>query len=212
MNAPDASTDRLQRLLAKTTAAALAVSGVEGEQMFVQLAQRLAQALETDAAMIAVYTDPALRHASTRAAVLAGRTLAPFEYDIEHSPCRGLAGRNSRFAGCGVNAEFAPSTIFSAKGFDSYAGRALVDSQGRTLGLVVAMDRRPMADEAVTDAVLQIFAMRAAAELEREQAERALRDSEASYRAIFEASEDAIFIHDWDSGAILDVSPKAVEL
>ena len=32
---------------------------------------------------------------------------------------------------------------------------------------------------------------------------------EASYRAIFEASEDAIFIHDFDTGAILDVNPKA---
>jgi PAS domain S-box-containing protein len=39
--------------------------------------------------------------------------------------------------------------------------------------------------------------------------EEALRVSESSYRAIFEASEDAIFIHDWDTGAIVDVNPKA---
>jgi PAS domain S-box-containing protein len=212
MNAPDATIDRLQRLLAKTTDAALAVSSVEGERLFEQLAQRLAQVLDVDAAMIAVYTDAARRRARTRATVLDGRALAPFEYDIEHSPCRGLAGRDSRFAASGVNAEFAPGTLFRAKGFDSYAGRALVDSAGRTLGLVVALHRAPMADPPVTEAVLQVFALRAAAELERERAERALRDSEASYRAIFDASEDAIFVHDWDSGAILDVSPKAIEL
>jgi len=61
------------------------------------------------------------------------------------------------------------------------------------------------------ESILQIFAMRAAAELERSRAEHALRESEASYRAIFEAAEDAIFVHDWDTGAIVDVNPKACE-
>ena len=58
------------------------------------------------------------------------------------------------------------------------------------------------------ESVLQIFAVRAAAEIEQLRATEALRRSEASYRAIFEAAEDAIFIHDWDSGAIVDANPK----
>jgi PAS domain S-box-containing protein len=61
------------------------------------------------------------------------------------------------------------------------------------------------------ESLLQIFAVRASAEIERSRAEQALRESEASYRAIFEAAEDAILIHDWDTGAILDVNPKASE-
>ena len=44
---------------------------------------------------------------------------------------------------------------------------------------------------------------------ERMRTEEALRASEASYRAIFDASEDAIFVHDVDTGAIVDVNPKA---
>jgi len=47
---------------------------------------------------------------------------------------------------------------------------------------------------------------------ERKRAEEALRNSEANYRAIFDAAEDAIFIHDIDSGAILDANPKACEM
>jgi PAS domain S-box-containing protein len=54
--------------------------------------------------------------------------------------------------------------------------------------------------------------VRASAALERERGEAVLRASEASYRSIFEANEDAIFVHDWTTGAILDVSPKAAEL
>jgi PAS domain S-box-containing protein len=44
---------------------------------------------------------------------------------------------------------------------------------------------------------------------ERKRAEEALQVSEASYRAIFDAAEDAIFVHDMDTGGIIDVNPKA---
>jgi len=44
---------------------------------------------------------------------------------------------------------------------------------------------------------------------ERERVHEALRVSEASYRSIFDASEDAIFVHDIDTGAIVDVNLKA---
>ncbi len=44
---------------------------------------------------------------------------------------------------------------------------------------------------------------------ERKRADEALRVSEASYRAIFDAAEDAIFVHDVDTGAVVDANPKA---
>jgi PAS domain S-box-containing protein len=44
---------------------------------------------------------------------------------------------------------------------------------------------------------------------ERKRSDEALRVSEASYRAIFDAAEDAIFVHDVETGAIVDVNPKA---
>jgi PAS domain S-box-containing protein len=44
---------------------------------------------------------------------------------------------------------------------------------------------------------------------QRQRADEALRASQASYREIYDAAEDAIFLHDMDTGAILDVNPKA---
>ncbi len=46
----------------------------------------------------------------------------------------------------------------------------------------------------------------------RTEAEDALRKSEANYRAIFDAANDAIFVHDADTGAILDVNRKMREM
>ena len=46
---------------------------------------------------------------------------------------------------------------------------------------------------------------------ERKRAGEALRASEASYRAIFDAAEDAIFVHDIETAAIVDVNSRACE-
>ena len=48
--------------------------------------------------------------------------------------------------------------------------------------------------------------------VEKARAEEALRASEENYRSIFNAANDAIFIHDIETGDILDVNPKMSEM
>jgi PAS domain S-box-containing protein len=162
--------------------------------------------------MIAVFADDARARMRTLATWLDGRILKAFEYELAKTPCAGVVGRTFRYASQGVRPEFAPGTMFEALGFDSYAAYALTDAAGEQLGLIAALDRGPLASRELAESMLKIFAVRAAAELERKRAGEALRHSEASYRSIFEASEDPIFVHDWDTGRILDVSPKAEEV
>jgi len=47
---------------------------------------------------------------------------------------------------------------------------------------------------------------------EREVAQQALQESEARFRTIFDSMHDAIFIHDQDTGEVLDVNVRACEL
>jgi PAS domain S-box-containing protein len=196
---------RAEDILARTTAAALAVSTIDGPGLFQDLARRLAEILDVDATLIAVFKEGDRTRLTTLAAWLDGKPLRNFEYELEKTPCRVVVGRVSRFVGIGVRSEFPPESPFAAKGFDSYAAHSLMSSGGEQLGMVVALDRAAMTDQALTEALLQIFAARAAAEIERSRAEQ-------SYREIFDAAEDAIFIHDWDTGAIVDVSAKAASL
>ena len=98
------------------------------------------------------------------------------------------------------------------QGIVAYAGHALHDLDGTPVGLISIASRHPLWHPERIESMMQIFAVRAGAEIERLRAEEALRTSEASYRTIFEASEDAVVIHDWSSGALVDLNPKACEM
>ena len=200
---------QLERTLAKTTAAALAVSRTEGKNVFGELVAGLAGILEVDATMIGRFDAARPGRVEALATWFDGRLLQPFDYDLAESPCRAMVGRESRFVAAGIRAEFKVGTLFHAQAFDSYAAHSMTDANGLQIGLIVALHRRPMTDRALTEALLQIFAVRAAAELDRQRTDAVARASEASYRAIFDATEDAIFVHDLDSGRVLDVNPKA---
>src|SRR4029453_14908662 len=112
---------RAENILARTTAAALAVSSADGATLFQDLARRLSEILEVDAALIAVFKEGDPRRLTTLAAWLDGKPLQDFEYELATTPCRAMVGRVSRFVASGVHGEYAPGTPFAAKGFDSYA-------------------------------------------------------------------------------------------
>ena len=194
------------------SAAALAVSQSEEETLYRQLARYLSTILGVDCAFIAT-TVPGDRLCdcacwrSTSTATYARTSTTPGRHTMRDR-------RSARSSGCIPRAcgscsrstptfqETRPRELrrTSAHGCDRPAART---DRGRIA--------RPFRDPALVEATLRIFAVRVNAELERAAAAAALRASEANYRQIFEASEDAIFVHDWDTGAIVDVNPRACE-
>ena len=73
---------------------------------------------------------------------------------------------------------------------EAYAGTPLFTAAGEPLGLICVMSKRPFADPAAVGAALQIFALRAAAEIERLQTVESLRASEERFRQIAENIRD----------------------
>ena len=195
------------------TRAALAVSSAQGTSVFQELVRYLATILDVDAASIAVHdavnAPSSLR---TQAFYLDGGIQDNFEYPAAGTPCAAVIGQSFRFFPNAVRAEFPEDVTLGKSGFNSYAGFPLTDAGGASIGLISVMSRRAMVNGEFIESILKIFAVRAAAELERQRSEETLRRSEASYRAIFESSEDAVFIHDWDTGAVVDVNRRACEV
>ncbi len=192
--------------------AALLVAKIGGpEELFAGLVRQLTDDLSAATAFIAVFDDAERTRMRTLAFRLDGRDLRSFDYELRGTPCARVVGQAFQYIASGLNRDFPGESIFAAKRMDSYAAYPLNASDGTPLGLIVAMDRQPIRDPELAESLMKIFAVRAAAELERQRALQALSDSEASYRAIFEAVEDAVFVHDWETGAILDVNRRACE-
>ncbi|HEX9771977.1 MAG TPA: PAS domain S-box protein [Steroidobacteraceae bacterium] len=189
--------------------AALAVSSAEGENLFRELARFLAEILGVESAFIATFTPLDPTQMQVRAMYLDGEVRENFTYALTGTPCETVVGHGFRIYPSGLTDSFAVDFKIRDQRAESYAGYPLNDSQGKPLGLISVLARGPFERPEFVESVLKIFAVRAAAELERCESQTALRASEASYREIFEASEDAIFVHDWDSGAIVDVNAAA---
>ena len=94
---------------------------------------------------------------------------------------------------------------FSAIGAESYAGLRS-GRRRQPIGIISVASRKPLSNPELVESMLKIFAARARTEIERARAEAALRASEEQYRAIFNASADALVL--WDSSLRrVDVNP-----
>lgn len=192
--------------------AALAVSGAEGDVVFRELTRYLATTLGVECTFIASCSMPGYDHVRTLAVYTDGSFEDNVEYALAGTACGTVVGQAFRIIRQGVREQFPEDSMFNRLAIESYAAYPLNDSAGRPLGLIAALSRRPLDNVDLVESMLKIFAARAAAELERARVESAHRASEASYRAIFQAAEDAIFIHDWDTGAVVDVNAKACQV
>ncbi len=192
-------------------AAALAVSGAPGESVFAELVRYMAAILHVEMAFISRHRPEQGEAMQMLAQVSDGELQQGHLYPIRGTPCEQVLGQQFRAFPSKLRERFPMDEDARLSGAESYAGLPLNDAKGQPLGTIGIVSRLPLVNVERIESMLRIFAGRAAAEIEQLRSREALQRSEASYRAIFDASEDAILIHDWDSGAILDANPKACE-
>ena len=201
-----------KRSEAALRSAALAVSTAEGDALFQELTRYLATTLGVECAFIARCSTPDNDRVRTLSIYADGGFEPAMEYDLPGTVCGTVVGQEFRYIPEGVQHVYASDPTFIRLGVQGYAAYPLSDSNGKPLGLIAVMSRHPLGDRQLIESMLKIFSARASAEIERQRSEEARRVSEASYQAIFEAAEDAIFVHDWETGALVDVNPKASAL
>jgi PAS domain S-box-containing protein len=186
--------------------AALAVSTAAGEGVFRELVRALAAILDVEIAFIALSKPPDSCMLGMLAYYADGRMIDDFEYPIAGTPCETVVGRQFRCYPSGLKERFPLDADFIELGVEGYAGYPLADARGEAVGLMVVATRRPITEPELIESVLKIFAARAMVELERRRADAALQASEEQYRAIFNASADALVL--WDSNLRrVDVNP-----
>lgn len=108
-----------------------------------------------------------------------------FEYNITNTPCEQVIAGSSCHYPNNLRNIFPLDHDLVKLNAESYVGVPLVNSSGAILGHLVVIDDRPMKDGSTELSILKIFAARAAAEIERQKAERQL-----AYDALYDRLTD----------------------
>ena len=163
-----------------------------GEQFFQALVKNLASALNTHGAWVTEYF-PESRRLKALAFWMGGQWLKDWEMVINGTPCERVI--NER---CFIHIPdnlldiYGDDPDVKAVGAASYMGMPLLDLDSKILGHLAVLDLRPMPPEPRAQALFQIFAARAAAELRRMRAEAQVREREQKLGRLVGSAMDAI--------------------
>ena len=176
-----------------------------GEAFFRTLVRNLSRATGVPNAFVAEFAGTNTRVRTL--ALWAGGAFAPnAEWDLPGTPCEDvLAGRLCHHP-TGVSRKFP-----NDPGVESYLGVPLTDAGGAVLGHLAVFDARPMPAEPRLLFTFQIFAARAAAELDRVRMDRLLRESEGRHRDLFDEAPVAYVAVD-AAGCLTRVNRAAADL
>ncbi|HYA29449.1 MAG TPA: PAS domain S-box protein, partial [Acidobacteriota bacterium] len=163
-----------------------------GEGFFKSLVKNLASALNTHGAWVTEYF-PESRRLRALAFWMGDQWLEDWEMVVDGTPCEQVINQR-----CFIHI---PDNLLDIYGGDpdvkavgaaSYMGMPLFDLDGKILGHLAVLDLRPMPQEARAQALFQIFAARAGAELRRLRAEAQVREREQKLGRLVGSAMDAI--------------------
>ena len=169
-----------------------------GEEFFRSLVRNLSLALGSPYALVAEFAGSPSR-VRTLAYWGKGAFLDDIEYDLAGTPCEDVARGELCHHPDSVQQRFPNDRPLAAMGIESYIGVPLFDGQREVLGHLAVFDTAPTRDVERGISILQIFAARAAAELERKRAEQMLRTSEQQFRDLYEEAPIAYIYEDTES-------------
>jgi diguanylate cyclase (GGDEF)-like protein/PAS domain S-box-containing protein len=183
-----------KRVLNAVSKMAASVSAVAGDSFLEQLVHNMSEALNACAAFIAEILPGTPLKAKTLYAMVDGKRVSDFSYEIEGTPCENLVGSDNWVVSTGLANQFPKSRLFRSVGAAAYIGRTLFNASGEALGQVFLLYREPLIDTGFATSTLKIFASRASAELERQAADSRIREQ----ASLLDKAQDAILVQSLD--------------
>jgi signal transduction histidine kinase len=164
--------EKSEQILRSIVEGTVSVTGVD---FFRSLVRSLAQALDVRYAFISECMDAPPTRVRSFAFWQGNEFGEEFEYDLHGTPCERIVGSNSyQCFPTQLQSLFPEDRDIVDMSAQSYAGIPLLTSTGELLGHLAVLDDKSMESTERNQAILEIFAARAAAEMERLQIEKAL--------------------------------------
>ena len=178
------------------------VAGEVGADFLHSLVRHLATGLGVHAVQIGELVGTRWDRIGTVAVYRDGTRVPNYEYSLADTPCGSVVGRETCVYPRGVQGLFPDDEQLALGGIESYIGCPLSGASGKPLGLLAALDVKPIDQPEFVESMLRVFAARAAAELERQRAAEGLRLA----KTVYETATEAILITD-DENRIKAVNP-----
>jgi PAS domain S-box-containing protein len=150
---------------------ALGVSAKTGEAFFEALVEYLTKALQVEYALISELLLPSQDRVSTIAGYGNGTKIDQLEYALLDTPCQYTIDRQFYVCAEQLQQQFPSFGLLSEIRAQSYMGVILRNSAGQPFGLICVLSCQPFSETQLMTEILNIFAARAAAEIERQHSE-----------------------------------------
>lgn len=152
-----------------------ATAGVTGDRFFAAMAKALAENLGMRWALVGEIKKD---HIAVLAGYGSGAPLDPFDYELRGSPCEQVLTQDACSYRANVANTFPDDKLLTDMGIESYFGITVNSASGRPIGIINAMDDKPMAEPPDCAGLLQLYALRVGAEIERRRLEQQLIHSQ----------------------------------
>jgi PAS domain S-box-containing protein len=187
------SREERQRAQEVVVKVAQAVSTGTGSEFFDLLTLNMVEAMGAQGGGIGKH-DPVLNAIDSISFVLDGELKESIHYSLVGTPCENVMEGEICVFESGVRELFPKDHLLAQYGIEAYAGIPLFHQDGSVAGIMVVFFDKPLKENALVQSTLQIFAARAAAELDRQQADARIREQ----ASLLDKAQDAILVRDLD--------------
>ena len=189
----------------------LGVSHTTGEEFLRQLLKQLSKALQNNYAFLVELSGKGAGQFSSLALAEKGNILRNGQCVLTNSAFADAIARGFRAHLGGARTMFPEDVLLQELEIESFIAAPLMDHEGQTVGLIGVLDRKQLGDLQGIDSTLQIFAARAAAEIERKRSEEALAAEKERLAVTMRSMADGFITID-NEGSVLMLNPVAESL
>jgi PAS domain S-box-containing protein len=181
-----------QRIHEAILAMSQGVSTSMGQEFFEKLTLSMVEVLNAHAGFITQFVPPDQSAVRTIAAIVGGKAVPNFEYSLRCTPCEDLAAADEWVVPCDAQKLYPEAPALVQMAAEAYVGIKLLEAKGQPMGLIYVVFQQKLIQQNLVMATLQIFAVRAAAEMVRQSAEVQTREQ----AALLDKAQDAILVRD----------------
>lgn len=150
------------------------VSDEVGVRYFEALTRGISETLKVDYAFVARMNDESQKAVTTLSVFALGRPAENFSFNLRNTPCSEVTRSTTRVIAQDVQQMFPQDLHLREKGISGFACTLLYGSDDRCIGVLVVMTQSPLRQVDLVTRVIELFADRAAAELQRAAVEERL--------------------------------------